>query len=100
MNYIVLSQTPDPVDLEASVNAVKTFWESKGFTTRTETNSKDPGLIRLYADQNGGQLMSYYANTKGSGLEIDTVCIAGDLGAMYEELDRQDASASPTPTTK
>ncbi|MGF6834688.1 hypothetical protein QF015_002871 [Paenarthrobacter sp. TE4293] len=86
VNYIVLSQTPDLVDHEASVNAVKTFWESKGFTTRTETNPRDPGLIRLYADQNGGQLMSYYANIKGSGLEMDTVCIAGDQTAIYKEL--------------
>ncbi len=68
VNYSILTQTPDPVDQEASTETVKTFWESKGFTTRTETNPKDTGLIRLYADQNGGQLMSYYANVKGSGL--------------------------------
>ncbi|MCR1162623.1 MULTISPECIES: hypothetical protein [Micrococcaceae] len=96
VNYSILTQTPDPVDLEASVNAVKKFWESKGFTTRTETNPKDPGLIRLYADQNGGQLMSYYANIKGSGLEMDTVCIAGDQTAIYKELYPENFGASPT----
>ncbi|MDR6986514.1 hypothetical protein J2Y66_000984 [Paenarthrobacter nitroguajacolicus] len=68
VNYSILTQTPDPVDQEASTETVKTFWKSKGFTTRTETTPKDPGLIRLYADQNGGQLMYYYANVKGSGL--------------------------------
>ncbi|MEC5192604.1 hypothetical protein RCH17_002907 [Arthrobacter sp. MP_M7] len=29
VNYSILSQTSDPVDLEASINVVKTFWESK-----------------------------------------------------------------------
>ena len=100
VNYSILSQTSDPVDLEASVNVVRTFWESKGFTTRTETNPRDPGLIRLYADENGGHLLSYYANIKGSSLEMDTVCIAGDQTAIYKELDRQEASPSPSPTTK
>ncbi|WP_155854147.1 hypothetical protein [Paenarthrobacter nicotinovorans] len=85
-NYSVLSQTSDPVDLEASVNVVKMFWESKGFTTRVETNPLDPGLIRLYANQNGGNLISFTANVKGSGLEMDTVCVAGDQTAIYKEL--------------
>ncbi|MCD4850508.1 hypothetical protein LN996_06760 [Arthrobacter sp. AK01] len=100
VNYSVMSQTPDPVDLEASVNVVKMFWESKGFTTRVETNPLDPGLIRLYANQNGGNLISFTANVKGSGLEMDTVCIAGNQHEIYEELDRQEASASPSPSTK
>ncbi|SCZ60548.1 hypothetical protein SAMN02799638_02937 [Arthrobacter sp. UNCCL28] len=86
VNYSVMSQTPDPVDLEASVIVVKTFWESKGFTTRVETNPLDPGLIRLYANQNGGNLISFTANVKGSGLEMDTVCIAGDQHEIYKEL--------------
>ncbi|MGJ3190619.1 hypothetical protein [Paenarthrobacter sp. FR1] len=100
VNYSVMSQTPDPVDLEASVNVVKMFWESKGFTTRVETNPLDPGLIRLYANQNGGNLISFTANVKGSGLEMDTVCIAGNQHEIYKELDRQEASASPSPITK
>ncbi|MCT9871290.1 hypothetical protein [Paenarthrobacter aurescens] len=100
VNYSVMSQTPDPVDLEASVIVVKTFWESKGFTTRVETNPLDPGLIRLYANQNGGNLISFTANVKGSGLEMDTVCIAGNQHEIYEELDSQEASASPSPSTK
>ncbi|MDR6437504.1 hypothetical protein J2790_002653 [Paenarthrobacter nicotinovorans] len=100
VNYSILTQTPDPVDLEASVSVVRAFWESKGFTTRTETNPRDPGLIRLYANENGGHLLSYYANIKGSTLEMDTVCIAGNQHEIYKELDGQEASASPTPSTK
>ncbi|SEJ62316.1 hypothetical protein SAMN04487917_10878 [Arthrobacter sp. yr096] len=104
VNYIVLSQTADPVDLQASVKVVKTFWESKGFTTRTETNPRDPGLIRLYADKNGGQLVSYYANIEGSGLEMDSVCVAGDQTAIYKELYPENfglpANPSPSPTAK
>lgn len=100
VNYSILSQTSDPVDLEASVNVVKAFWESKGFTTRTESNPRDPGLIRLYADENGGHLLSFYANILGSGLEMESICIAGDQTAIYKELDKQEASSSPSPTTK
>jgi hypothetical protein len=100
VNYSILSQTSDPVELEASVSVVRAFWESKGFTTRTETNPRDPGLIRLYANENGGHLLSYYANIKGSTLEMDTVCIAGNQHEIYKELDRQEASASPSPSTK
>ncbi|MDI2036049.1 hypothetical protein PJL15_03183 [Paenarthrobacter nitroguajacolicus] len=88
------------LDLEPSVNVVKTFWESKGFTARTETNPLDPGLIRLYADENGGHLVSFTANIKGFGLEMGSACVVGDLSAIYEELDRQDASATPAPTSK
>ncbi|SDX31492.1 hypothetical protein SAMN04487912_11046 [Arthrobacter sp. cf158] len=86
VNYSILTQTPDPVDLEASVSVVKAFWESKGFTTRTETNPKEPGLIRLYANENGGHLVSYFANIKGSGLEMNSACIAGDQHEIYKEL--------------
>ncbi|MGO4147631.1 hypothetical protein AB4Y77_21385 [Paenarthrobacter sp. YAF11_1] len=86
VNYSILTQTPDPVDLEASVSVVRAFWESKGFTTRVETNPLDPGLIRLYANQNGGNLISFTANVKGSGLEMDTVCVAGDQHEIYKEL--------------
>ncbi|SEJ84138.1 hypothetical protein SAMN04487917_1251 [Arthrobacter sp. yr096] len=86
VNYSVMSQTMETLDLEASTDVVKTFWESKGFTTRVETNPLDPGLIRLYANQNGGNLISFTANVKGSGLEMDTVCIAGDQTAIYKEL--------------
>ncbi|BCW56894.1 hypothetical protein StoSoilB20_02410 [Arthrobacter sp. StoSoilB20] len=100
VNYSILSQTSDPVELEASVSVVRAFWESKGFTTRTETNPRDPGLIRLYANESGGHLLSYYANIKGSTLEMDTVCIAGNQHEIYKELDRQKASASPSPSTK
>ena len=100
VNYSVMSQTPDPVDLEASVNVVKTFWESKGFTTRVETNPLDPGLIRLYANQNGGHLISFTANIKGSGLEMDTVCVGGDQHEIYKELypEIQGAPSSPSPS--
>lgn len=79
---------------------VKTFWESKGYNTRVETNPLDPGLVRLYANQNGGNLISFTANVKGSDLEMDTVCVAGDQTAIYKELDRQEASDSPSPITK
>ncbi|MCR1161602.1 hypothetical protein NEK97_09035 [Paenarthrobacter sp. UW852] len=100
VNYRILSQTLDPVDLEASVEVVKKFWESRGFTTRVETNPKDPGLIDLYANQNGGHLVSFTANVLGSSLGMDTVCVAGDQHAIYKELDRQEASAAPTETGK
>ncbi|MET4541730.1 hypothetical protein ABIE37_003532 [Arthrobacter bambusae] len=100
VNYSILTQTPDAVDLEASVSVVRAFWESKGFTTRTETNPREPGLIRLYANENGGHLLSYFANIKGSGLEMNSACVAGDQTAIYKELDRQEASASPSPSTK
>ncbi|MCD4850507.1 hypothetical protein LN996_06755 [Arthrobacter sp. AK01] len=86
VNYSILTQTPDPVDLEASVSVVRAFWESKGFTTRTETNPREPGLIRLYANENGGHLLSYFANIKGSGLEMNSACVAGDQTAIYKEL--------------
>ncbi|WP_426005340.1 hypothetical protein ACPFL9_01335 [Paenarthrobacter sp. NyZ202] len=99
VNYIILSQTADPVDLESSTEIVRTLWESKGFTTRTETNPGEPGLIRLYAHKGGERILSYFANVKGSGLEMDTACVAGDLSAIYKELDRQDASSSPVPAT-
>ncbi|MEQ4567422.1 hypothetical protein [Paenarthrobacter sp. CAP02] len=100
VNYSILSLTADPVDLKASTDAVKTFWESKGFTTRVETNPQEPGLIRLYANQDGGHLISYFANIKGSSLEMNSACVAGDQHAIYKELDRQEASASPTETGK
>ncbi len=100
VNYSVLTLTSDPVDLEASVNVVKTFWESKGFTTRTETNPREPGLIRLYANEDGGHLVSYFANIEGSSLEMNSACVAGDLSAIYKELDRQEASDSPSPTAE
>ncbi|SDX31517.1 hypothetical protein SAMN04487912_11047 [Arthrobacter sp. cf158] len=100
VNYSVMSQTMETLDLEASTDVVKTLWESKGFTTRTESNPLDPGLIRLYANQNGGHLISFTANVKGSGLEMDSACVAGDQHEIYKELDRQEASASPSPITK
>ncbi|SEJ51405.1 hypothetical protein SAMN04487917_106270 [Arthrobacter sp. yr096] len=100
VNYSVMSQTMETLDLEASTKVVKTLWESKAFTTRTESNPLDPGLIRLYANQNGGHLISFTANVKGSGLEMDSACIAGDQHEIYKELDRQEASASPSPITK
>ncbi|WGM20870.1 hypothetical protein QEH68_01380 [Paenarthrobacter sp. OM7] len=100
VNYSVMSQTMETLDLEASTDVVKTFWESKGYNTRVETNLLDPGLVRLYANQNGGNLISFTANVKGSGLEMDTVCVAGDQTAIYKELDRQEASDSPSPITK
>lgn len=104
VNYRILSLTPDPVDLEASVDVVKSFWESAGFTTRTETNPRDPGLIRLYAGQNGGHLVSYYANIKGSSLEMNSVCIAGDETVIYQELYPEiyglPSCAGPPPTTR
>ncbi|WP_091327052.1 hypothetical protein [Arthrobacter sp. cf158] len=86
VNYSVLTLTSDPVDLELSVSVVKAFWESKGFTTRVETNPRDPGLIRLYANQNGGHLVSYFANIEGSSLEMDSACVAGDQHEIYKEL--------------
>ena len=99
VNNSVMSQTMEKLDLEESINKVRSFWESKGFATRTETNPRDPGLIRLYADENGGHLLSFSANIKGSSLEMDSVCIAGDQTAIYKELDKQEASSSPSPTT-
>ncbi|MEJ1115605.1 hypothetical protein WBN73_15625 [Paenarthrobacter sp. CCNWLY172] len=86
VNYSVMSQTMETLDLEASTDVVKTFWESKGYNTRVETNPLDPGLVRLYANQNGGNLISFTANVKGSGLEMDTVCVAGDQHEIYKEL--------------
>ncbi|WP_458107884.1 hypothetical protein M1D51_20730 [Arthrobacter sp. R3-55] len=100
VNYSVMSQTLETLDMESSVNVVKTFWESKGFTTRVESNPKDPGNIRLYANKNGGHLVSFTATTNGLSLEMNTVCIAGNQHEIYKELDRQEASASPTPSTK
>ncbi|MEJ1115606.1 hypothetical protein WBN73_15620 [Paenarthrobacter sp. CCNWLY172] len=100
VNYSVMSQTMETLDLEASTDVVKTFWESKGYNTRVETNPLDPGLVRLYANQNGGNLISFTAKVKGSGLEMDTVCVAGDQTAIYKELDRQEASDCPSPITK
>ncbi|WP_281452110.1 hypothetical protein [Paenarthrobacter nitroguajacolicus] len=104
VNYIVLSQTMENLDLEPSVNVVKAFWESKGFTTRTETNPLDPGLIRLYADENGGHLVSFTANIKGSGLEMDSACVAGDQNAIYKELYPEiyglPSGSSASPSTK
>ncbi len=99
VNYSVLSLTADPVDLEASTDVVKTFWESKGFTTRVETNPKDPGLIRLYANQDGGQLISYTANVKGSGLEMNSACVAGDETAIYKELYPENYGLPPKPSS-
>ncbi|WP_426005342.1 hypothetical protein ACPFL9_01340 [Paenarthrobacter sp. NyZ202] len=72
VNYSAMSQTLETLDLEVSVSVVKTFWESKGFTTRVETNPRDPGNIRLYADENGGHLISFTATSKGSSLEMDS----------------------------
>ena len=100
VNYRVLTQTANPVDLEASVEVVKTFWESKGFSTRIETNPQDPGLIDLYADKNGGHLVSFTANVLGSSLGMDSVCIAGNQHEIYAELDRQEASSDPSASTK
>lgn len=100
VNYSVMSQTPETLDMESSVNVVKPFWQSKGFTTRVESSPKDPGNIRLYANENGGHLVSFTATTKGFSLEMDTVCIAGNQHEIYKELDGQEASASPSPSTK
>ncbi|WP_426005344.1 hypothetical protein ACPFL9_01345 [Paenarthrobacter sp. NyZ202] len=86
VNYSVMSQTMETLDLEASVNVVKSFWESKGFATRTETNPREPGVIRLYANENGGHLISFTATSKGSSLEMDSACVAGDQTAIYKEL--------------
>ncbi|TVU59527.1 hypothetical protein FQP90_19210 [Paenarthrobacter nitroguajacolicus] len=47
-----------------------------------------------------GHLLSYFANLKGSGLEVNSACVVGDQHEIYEELDRQEASASPSPITK
>lgn len=104
VNYSIMSQTMETLDLKASINKVKSFWESKGFTTRTETNPRDPGLIRLYADENGGHLLSFSANIKGSSLQMESVCIAGDQTAMYKELYPENfglpSNPSPSPTAK
>ncbi len=104
VNYSIMSQTMETIDLEASVSAVNAFWESKGFTTRTETNPRDPGLIRLYADENGGHLLSFSANIKGSSLEMESVCIAGDQTAVYKELYPEDfglpSNPGPSPAAK
>ncbi|WP_354231754.1 hypothetical protein [Arthrobacter bambusae] len=100
VNYSVMSQTLETLDMESSVNVVKTFWESKGFTTRVESSPKDPGNIRLYANENGGHLVSFTATTKGFSLEMNSACVAGNQHEIYKELDRQEASASPSPSTK
>ncbi|MCD4850506.1 hypothetical protein LN996_06750 [Arthrobacter sp. AK01] len=100
VNYSVMSQTLETLDMESSVNVVKTFWESKGFTTRVESNPKDPGNIRLYANKSGGHLVSFTATTNGLSLEMNSACVAGNQHEIYKELDRQEASASPTPSTK
>ncbi|ASN18485.1 hypothetical protein [Arthrobacter sp. YN] len=100
VNYSVMSQTLETLDMESSVNVVKTFWESKGFTTRVESSPKDPGNIRLYANENGGHLVSFTATTKGFSLEMNSACVAGNQHEIYEELDRQEASASPSPSAK
>ncbi|MDR6437503.1 hypothetical protein J2790_002652 [Paenarthrobacter nicotinovorans] len=100
VNYSVVSQTLETLDMESSVNVVKTFWKSKGFTTRVESNPKDPGNIRLYANKNGGHLVSFTATTNGLSLEMNSACVAGNQHEIYKEWDRQEASASPTPSTK
>ncbi|MEO3940752.1 hypothetical protein V3C41_06670 [Paenarthrobacter nicotinovorans] len=100
VNYSVMSQTLETLDMESSVNVVKTFWESKGFTTCVESNPKDPGNIRLYANKNGGHLVSFTATTKGFSLEMNSACVAGNQHEIYKELDGQEASASPSPSTK
>ncbi|WP_354516692.1 hypothetical protein [Paenarthrobacter sp. 4246] len=104
VNYRVIMDTTETLDLDDSVKSVKSFWESKGFTTRTETNPQDPGVIRLYADKNGGHLLSFSANLKGSSLDMDTVCIAGDQTAIYKELYPEiygaPSNPSPSPTAK
>ncbi|KUM34636.1 hypothetical protein [Arthrobacter sp. EpRS71] len=99
VNYSDMSQTMETLDLESSVNVVKTFWESKGFTTRTETNPRDPGLIRLYANENGGHLLSFTANTKGSSLEMNSACVAGDETAIYKELYPENYGLPPKPSS-
>ncbi|MCR1162622.1 hypothetical protein NEK97_14250 [Paenarthrobacter sp. UW852] len=101
VNYSIMSQSMETLDLEASVNVVKTFWESQGFTTRVESNPRDPGVIRLYADENGGHLISFTANIKGSGLEMDSSCIAGDQTAIYKELYPENFGlpSHPSPST-
>lgn len=40
------------------------------------------------------------ATTKGFSLEMNSACVAGNQHEIYEELDRQDPSASPSPITK
>jgi hypothetical protein len=100
VNYRVVMDTTETLDLDESVKSVKSFWETRGFTTRTETNPRDPGVIRLYADENAGDLLSFSANLKGSSLDMDSVCIVGDVHGIYAELDRQEASSSPSPSTK
>ncbi|MCP1411869.1 hypothetical protein J3D46_001135 [Paenarthrobacter sp. A20] len=100
VNYSVMSQTLETLDMESSVNVVKTFWESKGFTTRVESSPKDPGNIRLYANENGGNLISFTATTKGFSLEMNSACVAGNQHEIYKELDRQEASDSPSAITK
>ncbi|MEJ2812382.1 hypothetical protein WBN73_12695 [Paenarthrobacter sp. CCNWLY172] len=97
VNYSVLSQTMEPLDLEASVELVKAFWESKGFTTQTEP--RDPGLIDLNAAGNDGHRISFTANVKGSSLEMDSVCVAGDQTAIYKELYPENFGLPANPST-
>ncbi|MDP9904703.1 hypothetical protein [Arthrobacter bambusae] len=104
VNYRVIMDTTETTDHDEAIKAVAAFWESKGFTTRTETNPSDPGVISLYADENGGHLLSFSANLKGSSLDMDSVCIPGDQTAIYKELYPENfglpSNSGPSPTTK
>lgn len=86
-NYVGVTMGPASPDPEADIAKVKALWESKDMKTNVviSTNPKDT-TIRLYGT--GGPVLgiSFYADTKRTSLEGESICVPGDAGKLIDEM--------------